>query len=174
MISKPDISEVLQREGIELLRKGRLCWACCPLHIEKTPSFKVDPERQTFHCFGCGAGGDVISFIQAFRQLPFKEALAYLGIHNDKPHRSDLRQTKKQILIKGFRRRCIDDSIQLVREYRALKGIVAEIRTDADLDLRAWAYHEIPVLEYKLDVLCYGTDEARYLLFKEATNGTTI
>lgn len=52
---------------------------CCPLHHEKTPSFHIDPVRNTFHCFGCGAGGDAISFIQKKEGLSFPEAVRYLA-----------------------------------------------------------------------------------------------
>lgn len=49
---------------VKLTRKGHEMWGCCPFHQEKTPSFKVNNEQGTFHCFGCGAGGDVIAFWQ--------------------------------------------------------------------------------------------------------------
>ncbi len=50
-------------EYFPLKRAGRSFKALCPFHDEKTPSFTVSPERQAFHCFGCGAGGDVIAFV---------------------------------------------------------------------------------------------------------------
>jgi hypothetical protein len=172
---KPDIVSILQREGIELRQKGRDLWACCPLHNDKTPSFKVSPERQTFHCFGCGAGGDVISFIQAHRKLTFKEAVAYLGIDKGRQYRPDLRDKKKRTLVKDFKTECVAYSDRLGWELRGLRRLVQGIRTEEDLELRAWAYHEIPVLDYKLDVLCYGSDESRYLLYKEViANESTI
>lgn len=62
----------LERSGIHL--RGR-----CPFHNEKTPSFFVSPERNTFHCFGCGKGGDVFSFTQDIEGLSFKETLIMLA-----------------------------------------------------------------------------------------------
>ena len=166
---KPEIIGVLQKEGIELKQKGRVFWARCPLHQDRSPSLKVDPERQTFHCFGCGAGGDVIAFIQARRKCSFKDALQILGIDRGKPYRPDPIDTKKRDLVKVFYLWCRDYSNALARDLRALRGIVAGIRTLEDLELRAWAHDETPVIEYKLDILQYGSDEAKYQLFKEAT-----
>jgi len=51
----------------------------CPFHDEKTPSFNVSPARQTFHCFGCGEGGDVISFLQKIDGLTFVESVERLA-----------------------------------------------------------------------------------------------
>jgi hypothetical protein len=175
MISRPGLLSILQREGIELRQKGRAYWACCPLHQDKSPSFKMDPEKQIFHCFGCGAHGDVITFIQQYRKVPFKEALAYLGIRRDEPYRPDPREKRKRTLINDFKAWCATYSDRLAWELRGLRRLVQGIRTEEDMELRAWAYDEIPVLEYKMDILQYGSDEARYLLFKEAkANGTTV
>lgn len=172
---KPDIVNILQREGVELRQKGRVLWSRCPLHEDKSPSFKVDPERQTFHCFGCGAGGDVIAFIQARRRCSFRQALQLLGMDDGRPFRPDPRQAIKRNAVKRFNIQCRDLSIFLARDLRALRNIVADIRTEEDLDLRAWAYHEIPHIEHKLDVLQYGTDEDRYHLRNEATtNGSAL
>jgi hypothetical protein len=174
-LTKPDIVQILQREGLEFHQKGRLDWSRCPLHQDKTPSFKVDPERQTFHCFGCGAGGDVIDFIQHHRKVTFKEALAILGIDRGKPYRPDPLDAKKRELVKAFRLWCRDHSNSLARDLRALRGIVAGIRTIEDLELRAWCYHEIPMIEYMLDVLQYGSDEVKYNLRNEAAaNGSIV
>ncbi len=77
-MNKPDIETILRNEGIELKLKGKSLWGLCPFHSERTPSFKVDLERQSFYCFGCGSGGDVIAFIQKYKGLSFKESLRYL------------------------------------------------------------------------------------------------
>jgi len=64
---------------IDLRPAGRNFKARCPFHQEKTPSFLVSPEKQVFHCFGCGVGGDVFSFVMKHDGLSFPEALALLA-----------------------------------------------------------------------------------------------
>lgn len=67
--------------GYTTLRKaGREYRGLCPLHPEKTPSFFVNEDRGIFHCFGCGEGGDRLTFIQKIEGVDFKGALAYLGL----------------------------------------------------------------------------------------------
>ncbi|MHC4503432.1 MAG: DNA primase [Planctomycetota bacterium] len=64
---------------VQLKRAGRSHKALCPFHNEKTPSFTVNSERQTFKCFGCGEGGDVFSFVEKYERVDFKEALRMLA-----------------------------------------------------------------------------------------------
>jgi DNA primase len=64
---------------VEMKKAGINYSSCCPFHNEKTPSFMVSPERQSFRCFGCGEGGDVITFFQKIEGLSFPEALKILG-----------------------------------------------------------------------------------------------
>ncbi|MEJ5300443.1 MAG: DNA primase [Thermodesulforhabdaceae bacterium] len=66
-------------EAVNLRRAGRYYVGLCPFHAEKTPSFYVDHQRQIFHCFGCGAGGDVIKFVMQHRGLSFPEAIEFLA-----------------------------------------------------------------------------------------------
>ena len=74
-----DIAEFI-RSYITLLPAGKNFKALCPFHKEKTPSFIVSPERQTWHCFGsCGEGGDVIKFLMKYENLEFYEALKILA-----------------------------------------------------------------------------------------------
>ncbi len=73
-----DIVEVISG-FIPLRRAGRSFKALCPFHQEKTPSFIVNAERQVFHCFGCGVGGDVFSFLMKYENLTFPEALRQLA-----------------------------------------------------------------------------------------------
>ena len=76
--SKLDIVEVIA-DYVSLKRNGKTWWGRCPFHNEKTPSFAVSPDRQTFHCFGCGKGGDVFTFIMEMEHIEFREALEKLA-----------------------------------------------------------------------------------------------
>ncbi len=83
-----DIVEVIgQRTPVR--QKGRDFWCCCPLHEEKTPSFKIDPSTQLWHCFGCGEGGDVFGFLMKTEDMTFPEAVRALAerAHIDLPER---------------------------------------------------------------------------------------
>lgn len=64
---------------LSLNKKGKNYSALCPFHAEDTPSFYIFPDTQTFHCFGCGAHGDVITFLEKYEQISFLEALKKLG-----------------------------------------------------------------------------------------------
>src|SRR5436189_6449371 len=66
-------------EYIPLKKLGRNFKTPCPFHTEKTPSFVVSPERQIWHCFGCGKGGDCFTFLMEYENLEFLEALKILG-----------------------------------------------------------------------------------------------
>ncbi|NLM37277.1 MAG: DNA primase [Firmicutes bacterium] len=66
-------------EYVNLKQSGRSFTGLCPFHSEKTPSFTVSREKQLFYCFGCGAGGDVLSFIMRIENLSFGAALRFLA-----------------------------------------------------------------------------------------------
>src|SRR5512136_2694364 len=75
-----DIVEVLSSYVPGLKKSGRNFKAACPFHTEKTPSFFVFPERQSWHCFGaCGTGGDMFAFVMRKEGVDFKEALSILA-----------------------------------------------------------------------------------------------
>lgn len=64
---------------VTLKRSGRTYMGLCPFHREDSPSFSVSPEKQIFHCFGCGVGGNTINFIMKIENLSFKEAIEFLA-----------------------------------------------------------------------------------------------
>lgn len=66
-------------ERTRVQRRGRDFWCCCPFHQEKTPSCKIDPSTQTWHCFGCGEGGDIISYIEKIDDVGFVDAVRFLA-----------------------------------------------------------------------------------------------
>ncbi len=73
-----DIVQVIG-ETVQLKRVGSNYSGLCPFHNEKTPSFMVSPKRQSFHCFGCGVGGTVFTYIMQYQNMSFAEAVRYLG-----------------------------------------------------------------------------------------------
>tara|TARA_R100001244_G_C5070694_1_gene111306 strand:+ start:67 stop:489 length:423 start_codon:yes stop_codon:yes gene_type:complete len=73
-----DIYDVLA-QYVDLKKRGRNYFGLCPFHYEKTPSFSVTPDQQIYHCFGCGAGGNVFSFIMEHEKVTFVEAVQQLG-----------------------------------------------------------------------------------------------
>lgn len=81
-----DIVQVIG-DVVELKRAGSRYTGLCPFHAEKTPSFSVNPQRQFFHCFGCGESGDVFSFVMKYNRFSFPEALKELArrYHIDLP-----------------------------------------------------------------------------------------
>ena len=86
-ISREDVQKVreatdlveLVAERTQVRRKGRDFWACCPIHQEKTPSFKIDPSTQLWHCFGCDEGGSAFDLIMRLDDLSFPEAVRKLA-----------------------------------------------------------------------------------------------
>ncbi|MEW9500453.1 DNA primase [Jeotgalibacillus marinus] len=75
---KTDIVDVIS-DYVQLKKQGRNYFGLCPFHGEKSPSFSVSPEKQIFHCFGCGAGGNVYSFLMDHDGISFQEAVSQLG-----------------------------------------------------------------------------------------------
>src|SRR3989338_324130 len=76
--SRLDIVDVIS-EYIPLKRAGQNWRGLCPFHAEKTPSFMVSPSKQIYHCFGCGTGGDIFTFLLKYENLSFQEALNILA-----------------------------------------------------------------------------------------------
>lgn len=73
-----DIIDVISRY-VTLQRKGNSYFGLCPFHREKTPSFSATPDKQIYHCFGCGLGGNVIHFVMKVENISFKEAVEFLA-----------------------------------------------------------------------------------------------
>lgn len=102
LLTRVDIVDVIERR-VPLKKAGREWTACCPFHNERSPSFYVSPQKQFFHCFGCGAHGSAIKFLMDYDRLEFPDAIEelaqsaglkvpYEGNRDDKPRedRSDL------------------------------------------------------------------------------------
>ena len=78
LVARSEISDVVS-SYVSLKKKGANLWGLCPFHSEKTPSFSVSQEKQIYHCFGCGKGGGVISFLMEIENLPFVDAVRLLA-----------------------------------------------------------------------------------------------
>ena len=78
LVARSEISEVVS-SYVHLTKKGSNLWGLCPFHNERTPSFSVSPDKQIYHCFGCGKGGGVISFVMAIENLSFPDAVRLLA-----------------------------------------------------------------------------------------------
>jgi DNA primase len=78
LLARVDIVDVIDMR-VPLKKAGKNMQACCPFHNEKTPSFSVSPDKQFYHCFGCGAHGTAIGFLMEYDQLSFPEAIQELA-----------------------------------------------------------------------------------------------
>ena len=140
-----DIVELLSKY-LQLRRAGNSWKACCPFHSEKTPSFHVNSARQTFHCFGCGVGGDALKFIMMFENLDYPTALRRLADMNgipvieeeENPEMARLRRLRSRVVEANtlateyyHRKLCRDAAAAHVREYLKQRGFGIEIA-------RAW------------------------------------
>ena len=140
--SKIDITEIVS-PYVSLQTKGGRKWACCPFHHEKTPSFCVSDQRQTYHCFGCGVGGDSISFIQEVEHTDFMGAVKIIADKYGVPipdfSRSDktaqLRKHKDKLFemmrdtANYFHTNLKSDAGRSARDYLAKRGISMQTAT---------------------------------------------
>ena len=131
--SKIDLVDVIS-ESVQLKKSGRNYKANCPFHDEKTPSFIVDPVRQTWHCFGqCSTGGDVFSFVMKSEKVEFVEALRVLAPRAGVDISFESSSSTKtplydinDIALKFFQEALFSDEASTAREYLSLRGIKEE------------------------------------------------
>ena len=79
LLDRLDIVEVVDRR-VKLKKTGKNYSARCPFHDEKTPSFSVNPDKQFYYCFGCGAGGNALGFVMDYENLEFPTAVESLAM----------------------------------------------------------------------------------------------
>ncbi|MDO5708396.1 MAG: DNA primase [Andreesenia angusta] len=99
-------------EYVQLKRAGQNYKGLCPFHSEKTPSFVVSPEKNIFHCFGCGVGGDALSFLIKYNNMDFKQAVEELA------DRTNIKLNKKEIRSNNKDNRRKDENRKLYRLNR--------------------------------------------------------
>ena len=127
-----DIVELIS-EYVHLKKAGQNWKGLCPFHTEKTPSFMVSPAKQIFHCFGCGAGGDIFTFLTRYETLTFPEALNMLakkaGVTLKVSKRSAAQAGEKEVLINMHR-----DASDFFRQNLARNPKAAAYLRDRGID----------------------------------------
>ena len=125
-------------KSVKLTKKGREFLGLCPFHHEKTPSFTVNDDKGFYHCFGCGAHGDIITYTMEHDKLPFMEAIEYLAsqaglkvpkieVHSSENERY---QTYLKIMEKTavfFHENLFNPSALEARQYLSKRGITPEV-----------------------------------------------
>ncbi len=135
-----DASDIVRiiGEHLQLRPKGREFVCLCPFHDDHKPSMNVVPQKQIFHCFSCGAGGDVFTFVQRFHKMEFREALEYLaergGIELKKRANADL-ATEGEVPIASPR-------AAMLRACRSAQDFFLNVLRRPDLGQRARAVIE--------------------------------
>ena len=138
ILRRTDLVQLVGRR-VKLERKGRVFWGLCPFHKEKSPSFKVENERRTYHCFGCGVGGDAFKWLQETEGLSFPESVGKLageaGIQLPATSSEDeARETRRKSLFEIVSLACdfFEDRLRArvgehARAYLKERGLTGEI-----------------------------------------------
>ena len=130
---------------VQLKRKGRLYGGLCPFHSEKTPSFYVYPDTQSFYCFGCGAGGDAVTFTKKINSIDYVEAVKLLAQRAGMPEPTEDDKTgrlRSRILTMNkdaarFFHACLNSTVEEARQARATG--VGEASTTRPSTASGWA-----------------------------------
>ena len=134
LIARADIVELIGSR-VPLKKAGREFKACCPFHDEKTPSFWVSPDKQFYHCFGCGAHGTALGFLMQHDQLPFPEAVEELAdrVGLEVPHEGGaaaprVQEDLSELLgrVAGFYQECLASN-ERAQAYLRGRGLDAAI-----------------------------------------------
>jgi len=138
ILRRTDLVQMVGKR-VKLTRKGRVMWGCCPFHKEKSASFKVENERRTYKCFGCGAGGDAFKWLMETEGLTFPESVQRLageaGVELPQWSAEDeAREEKKKSLYEVVEAACAFFEEQLrakdgtaAREYLQSRGLNGEV-----------------------------------------------
>ena len=164
VVARSDIVDVVGSR-VQLKKAGREYKACCPFHSEKTPSFWVSPDKQFYHCFGCGAHGTAIGFLMQFEKLDFPDAVAMLAerVGLEVPREAgsgsgsgggDLYELLSRAAL--FYQQCLRDDAR-ARAYLAGRGITDATATDFALGYAPDSWNAL------LGRLGTGPDERRRL-----------
>ncbi|MBC8569390.1 DNA primase [Zongyangia hominis] len=155
-----DIEQVIS-SYVNIKRRGRNLVGLCPFHSEKTPSFTVYPDSQSFYCFGCGAGGDVITFIKKIENLEYMEALRFLAKRANMELPEDVEGDKTARL----RTRVLEINRKLARFYH--EQLISPVGREALEYLRSRGIKDRTIRHFGLGFAPPGWDNARNFLRQE-------
>ena len=143
LVARNDIVDVVSGYVRLGKKSGANMFGLCPFHSEKTPSFSVSPDKQIYHCFGCGKGGGVISFIMEIENLSFPEAVAFLAKRANMtlPEQENDRESRRRARMYALNRdaaRFFYEQLQSpagerARDYMARRGISKAAATNFGL-----------------------------------------
>ncbi len=156
-------------EKVALKKKGKYFWGCCPFHKEKTPSFKIDPALQLYHCFGCGEGGNVFTFVMKTENLPFGEAVRFLADRVGYSLRYDAAERKQ-----SGRKRFYEINEEALRYYRHSLTQTGAGKKALEY-LKSRGFTEKTIAEFDLGFSPDSWDSlTRYLLKKGVGHGDLV
>ena len=130
--SRNDIVDVISAY-VKLQKKGSSYFGLCPFHNEKSPSFSVSRQKQMYYCFGCGAGGNVFTFLMEYENYSFVEALRYLA------DRAGV-DLPEQEYSEAERRRADEKAVLLISSFGNLSAHIGQVQE------RVFVHGEKPAL----------------------------
>ena len=185
VLDRSDIVEVISAY-VPLKRAGRNFKANCPFHNEKTPSFVVNPDKRIFHCFGCGVGGNAMTFVMNQEHLEFPEAVRFLAqkvgivIPSSDDHQSRGNQIRQNIFqmndaaAEFFHQILIADrsaSAQAAREYLKSRGVSLEMVKKFRIGFTLDQWDGLMNFLRKKDFSLNGMEKAGLIIAKENRDG---
>jgi DNA primase len=170
---KPDIMAVMGREVNSLHKAGRTYRGKCPNHDGKSNgSLTVYPDSQSWFCWGCGEGGDVVDFIMKLHDLSFKDACKYLNIIPGKPAPIDPAITRQKKIQKDYETAINNLWEKLCERSRELYRIKLQVKnnpgalTEQGAALFAGLMGKLAEVDYQIDTLLKGNFEDKVFLLR--------
>lgn len=150
IITRTDIVELI--DGfVSLKKKGKEYMACCPFHDEKTASFTVSPEKQFYHCFGCGAHGTALGFLMEYERLDFIEAVEtlaqQLGLDVPRDTTPEIKDDFQECYIlleqaNAYYKKMLRDHQRAI-DYLKSRGVSGEVAAKFDLGYSPEGFHNL-------------------------------
>jgi hypothetical protein len=172
--AKPDILSVMEREGLKLRRAGKSYRGKCPMHDGKSHgSLTVYPDSQSWYCWGCGEGGDVIDFIMKLKGYSFKDACRYFNIIPGKPAPVDPAIERKKQIQRDYETAIHNLYEGLCQQARYLHKLRINVKenpgalTEAGAVVFAQQMRGLAEIDYKIDTILEGEFEDQMSLLKE-------